>query len=34
MTKLTLALTATLLGGFLLLKSDASALPGLVDPPA
>ena len=34
MTKLTLALTATLLGGFLLLKSDAAALPGLVDPPA
>jgi hypothetical protein len=34
MTKLTLALTAALLGGFLLLKSDAAALPGLVDPPA
>ena len=35
MTRLALALTATtLLGGFLLLKSDAAALPGLVDPPA
>jgi hypothetical protein len=35
-TKVTLALTGTavLLGGFLLLKSDAAALPGLVDPPA
>ena len=35
MTKLTLALTdtAVLFGGFLV-KSDATALPGLVDPPA
>jgi hypothetical protein len=35
-TKVTLALTGTavLLGGFLLLKSDAAALPGLVDLPA
>ena len=36
MTKLTFALTAAavLLGGFLLLKTDATALPGIVGPSA